>query len=447
MSTVFTADVVEFNFTPEKYAEAVSEVTAELTIAIAHDWQGSINTWWTNAGPKVQKVADEFIDAQNPQPSLSQAREQALQAIVYRIAVDAGYYTGTASSSLTTGGQLVAEQFKLAFEAVLGAYTTLGNPAVGQSGVLAPNELAMDENKIIADMGLDSNGVSLVPPGGSGSQVLLDANVQTTILGALLNAGAFRPVLERLIAGGNFAVGDLDNTVLDTPAVAGPLTVASNAVDLDALALPAGIYRLQNDADATSYIQFTLDQTESPLAAENVTGPDVEMNPNTVSSFTNNLTQLVNGDDYSLFSLGSFTFQGQSPTDYISDGSKLIFPVKITVADDGETNGESDGNTVNGLTFQLNLSFSNDPLSNGIDTVINQTEIPVITLNGEPVVNIAQTALTPYVDAGATTNDGSAIVVSGDVVQANVVGAYTINYDATNLIGSAVTVTRLVNVV
>ena len=363
MSTVFTADVVEFNFTPEKYAAAVPGVVAELTIAIASDWQESINTWWTAEGADAKAVAPELIDAQDPEITapLSTAMEDALKAIVYQIGTDAGYYAGTATSA-TTGGQLVAEQFQLALEAVLGAYTSLGNP----TGVPAPNELAMDQSKILADMALDSTGATF----SGASQVQID-NVQTTILGALLNAGAFRPVLERLIAGGNFAVDALDNSVIQTTTpVAGPLTVASNEVDLDSLGLPAGIYRLQNDADATSYIQFTLDQTESPLAAVTIGGTQVEMNPNTVSSLTNNLTQLVDGDFYSLYDASNFIFQGQSPTDYISDGSKLIFPVRITVADDGETNGENDGNTVNGITFQLNLSFVKDGETNPVDTVI-----------------------------------------------------------------------------
>ena len=277
-TTVFTADVVEFNFTPEKYAAALSEVNAELTIAITHDWQDSISTWWQNDGPGLPTtVKEKFIAAQDPALNLSDADQMAaLQSMLYQIGVDSLYYAGTAA---ITGGLSVSSQFKAAFEAVIGTYDS----PIG--GIPAPNELLMDEIKISADMQLDANGTPL-----DAASKVPTTNTQTPILGCLLNAHAFGAVVERLIAGGNFVIGPLDGTV------------------------------------GTSAHFF----------------------------------QGENGD-----------FTGE----YISDGSKLILPVKITVADDGETNGEgADGenpaNTIGGVTFQLNLSFSKEVLGNPSDTTL-----------------------------------------------------------------------------
>ena len=276
-TTVFTADVVEFNFTPEKYATAVSEVTAELTIAITHDWQDSIRDWWENDGPSLPTaVKEKFIAAQDPALNLSDPDHMAaLQECVYKIGSDSFYYSGTATQGLNS----VASQFKVAFDAVIGAYDS----PIG--GIPVPNELMMDETKIRTDMQLAANGTAL-----DSALKVPTTNVQTTILGCLLNAYAFGAVVERLIAGGNFVIGPLDGTV-----------------------------------------------------------------GTTAHSFQ-----------------GEF---GDGTGDYISDGSKLVLPVKITVADDGETNGEgADGenpaNTVGGVTFQLNLSFSREVGGNPPDTTL-----------------------------------------------------------------------------
>ena len=43
MSTVFTEDVINYNFLPEKYAGRQSMVIAELNILCEVDWQTSIH--------------------------------------------------------------------------------------------------------------------------------------------------------------------------------------------------------------------------------------------------------------------------------------------------------------------------------------------------------------------------------------------------------------------
>lgn len=77
------------------------------------------------------------------------------------------------------------------------------------------------------------------------------------------------------------------------------------------------------------------------------------------------------------------------------------------------------------------------------DIVIDRAA-PVITLNGSNPVNL--TVGSTYSEQGATTDDGSSVVIGGNV-NAGSVGTYTLTYNATDIAGnSAVQVTRTVNV-
>lgn len=271
MATVFTADVVEYNFTPEKYATAVAGVTAEMTIAVTADWQGSLKTWWTSESAEAVAAKDVLIGAQDGLMDRADAANvAALQGMVYQIGSDAGWYAGTATDG-GAGGEDCNVQLKKCLDAVLGAYAA-------QTG--APNALSIDASKVQADMQRAADSSSL-----DALAKVPSTNAQTTIIGCLLNAHAFGSVCDRLIKAGNFIVGDLDNS---------------------------------------------------------------------------------SGS-------GAHVFQGEDHDgsgDYISDAAKLIFPIKITVADDGETAGESDTNTVNAITFQLNLSFCKSGSPNAADSTL-----------------------------------------------------------------------------
>nr|WP_246615964.1 immunoglobulin-like domain-containing protein [Aquimarina litoralis] len=73
------------------------------------------------------------------------------------------------------------------------------------------------------------------------------------------------------------------------------------------------------------------------------------------------------------------------------------------------------------------------------------TTAPVITLNGANPQEILEG--TAYVELGATTDDGSMVVIDASAVDTNVIGSYTVTYNATDASGNAaVEVTRTVNV-
>ncbi len=278
MTTVFTADVVKYNLTPEKYAEVVAGVTAEMTIAIECDWQLSLKTWWEAAGAAAVAVKDTWIAAQGPDLDRDDAANiLALQEMVYQIGSDSGYYDGNASGD----GAYVNLQFKSCLDAVLQA-------TVAQSPT--PNALAIDAIKVQDDMKRAADSSLL-----DAANKVPSANTQTTILGCLLNAHAFASVCDRLIKGGNFKVGSLDNT-------------------------STGDHKFQSHVTA----------------------------------------------------------DGDNSGDYISDGAKLVFPVKITVADDGMTAGEGDntgqvpGGSGSMTDFQLNLSFCMPGQTNNSDHVLQE---------------------------------------------------------------------------
>jgi len=77
----------------------------------------------------------------------------------------------------------------------------------------------------------------------------------------------------------------------------------------------------------------------------------------------------------------------------------------------------------------------------------NDVTAPVITLNGDNIVELTQGS--NYEDAGATAIDnidGSVSVVSNTSLDTTVVGEYSIIYTATDTAGNSVTVTRIINV-
>ncbi|NVJ45691.1 MAG: DUF5011 domain-containing protein, partial [Cytophagia bacterium] len=74
---------------------------------------------------------------------------------------------------------------------------------------------------------------------------------------------------------------------------------------------------------------------------------------------------------------------------------------------------------------------------------IIDTEVPVITLNGDATVY--HDAFTPYTDLGATANDNcSATLVTTDNVDVNTLGSYNVTYTATDAAGNETVETRTV---
>ncbi|WP_299440126.1 immunoglobulin-like domain-containing protein [uncultured Aquimarina sp.] len=74
------------------------------------------------------------------------------------------------------------------------------------------------------------------------------------------------------------------------------------------------------------------------------------------------------------------------------------------------------------------------------------TTAPVISLTGANPQEIVEG--TSYVELGATTDDGSAVVIDASAVNTNTVGSYSVTYNAMDASGNnAIEVTRTVNVV
>ncbi|MDY8137945.1 T9SS type A sorting domain-containing protein [Aquimarina sp. 2201CG5-10] len=74
------------------------------------------------------------------------------------------------------------------------------------------------------------------------------------------------------------------------------------------------------------------------------------------------------------------------------------------------------------------------------------TAAPVITLTGDDPQEIAQG--NTYNELGATTDDGSDIVIDDSTLDINTIGSYSVTYNATDIVGNvAIEVTRMVNVV
>ena len=279
--TVFTADVVEFNFLPEKYAEAVSRVVAELRVHIETDWQASVDKWYSGLDVVTDPTADPATTASTQLANatyrerigqvLTSAQQELIvrgtskvienlslpalfgdggaqalvgedgsaladaaaradirkkmakqiaRGILYQIAKDAGYYTGTGvtkgiakgSGDEAGDGTAISTQFKNVLQAIL-----------SNSATSTQNNLTIAEDKVKDDLG--GNGKTLedyhaVVTGNSASSQILDGikvtqETPVSKLQHLLSASAFAPVINRWVSGGNFSRNVVDGTIQD----------------------------------------------------------------------------------------------------------------------------------------------------------------------------------------------------------------------------------------
>lgn len=138
-----------------------------------------------------------------------------------------------------------------------------------------------------------------------------------------------------------------------------------------------------------------------------------------------------------------FTDEGATSTDAV-DGDLTSSIV---------TTGTVDANTVGTYTLVYSVTDSSSNTATSSRTVIvnaiPDTTAPIITILGLNPVDV--TIGTSYTDAGATTTDNIDInlpVTASSTVNVNVLGTYTVTYDAVDNSGNhAVQVTRTVNVV
>lgn len=273
--TVFTADVVEYNFMPEKYATAVAGVTAEINVDIKCNWQARIQAL-LRGEHSDQITAEEMAalaDAQGQQVkrdsndiavgdagNLSDAKA-LVQKILYSFARP--YWDTTDTDAKGHNDTSVNAQMTTNLQTIL---------ASSQAALDSDrNKLVIDTSKVETDMKLAS--------GASSDIRTANLTSPTSKLHELVNAYSFTPILQRFIAGGLFTV---------------------DAVDGDA-------------TDDASKRNFD-------------TGASAD---------------------------------GES--DQVKSDSKIVFPVKVTVADDGVADAEdgSSSGDPQGLTFQLNITFHN----------------------------------------------------------------------------------------
>jgi len=103
------------------------------------------------------------------------------------------------------------------------------------------------------------------------------------------------------------------------------------------------------------------------------------------------------------------------------------------------------------LSYNINDAAGNAATTVTRDVIIADTTVPVITLTGNASVTVEQG--TSYTDAGATASDNvdgnlnANVIQSGDTVNVNTAGIYTIRYDVSDAAGNtAIQVIRSVTV-
>jgi hypothetical protein len=80
-----------------------------------------------------------------------------------------------------------------------------------------------------------------------------------------------------------------------------------------------------------------------------------------------------------------------------------------------------------------------------VTVLASDTAAPVITLVGEATIELEQGA--DYIELGATTNDGTEVVIDAGALDTRVVGSYSVTYNAVDLpCNAAIEVIRTVNV-
>ena len=141
---------------------------------------------------------------------------------------------------------------------------------------------------------------------------------------------------------------------------------------------------------------------------------------------------------------GTYTELGATATDLIDDDTTLTATISIG----GSVNVNVGGTYI--LTYNVSDLAGNSAISVTRTVIVADTIVPVITLTGASP--LSHEVGTIFTDPGATASDNldgdvsASINVTG-TVNANVVGAYILSYNVSDLAGNnAATVTRTVNV-
>jgi prepilin-type N-terminal cleavage/methylation domain-containing protein len=190
---------------------------------------------------------------------------------------------------------------------------------------------------------------------------------------------------------------------------------------------------------ATDNAGNTATSTRTVNVIDNV-APTVAFNPNGNSTSAKTRSTTVTVSDENL-DTSSLKYLWNTSTISPSEAS---FTTSFT---SGDTITSPDG--VTGTYYLWILAkdnFNNTTITSSSVFNLDNTA-PVITMNGSNPANIALGST--YSDAGASATDsidGTVNVTSTGTVDPNVIGTYTITYDATDTAGNTATVIRTVNV-
>ena len=207
-ATVFTGGVVNYEFNPETYADENKILVAEINILSEVDWQASINTWLRTASMPVKDVLTNVqaisfkqsdageggvssVESTDSEGFTTPMAQAALRGIVHQICTDAGFFVGQGGSN----GSSISEQFRIALNTMIEATNIYYGIDASKSN--STNTFDVSLGKVQDDLG----GSGITPD----DIAITDA--ATTKLRRLVSAWSFVPIMNRLIAGGNFTNG------------------------------------------------------------------------------------------------------------------------------------------------------------------------------------------------------------------------------------------------
>jgi hypothetical protein len=392
--TVFTADVVTYEFLPEKYAEEKALITAELNVIINCDWQSAIDHVcsgnsladgsasyqlppsaitvlqmaqdqnWTQDGTEVGTAYT--VGSRSHGLMLEADARETVQQFVHAIATKCGpgsanlsYYDGTAFASVF-GGKKVNEQFKDVLTALLARTRTFSSET---------NELSIDQTKVDEDLQL--------PASSNADKPWLSvpiSNLPTTKLSELLSGFAFVPVLNRLVAGGGFSSDTVDGTPGNQSNFHFDVNQASDTTsDLihneahlvfpvrimfadDGVSGQEGLYNIHQDGLNILYYKKS---AEVPVDDNAETGVEVIGSDGDKTRVYNN----ADGD----FSADSTQGAGDSPPPYVKVNSNSYVLQARANSLVNATWSPTVGDSV--VSFQLNVIFSNRDMPDAIGTM------------------------------------------------------------------------------
>ncbi|KZZ58038.1 S-layer family protein, partial [Oleiphilus sp. HI0123] len=196
------------------------------------------------------------------------------------------------------------------------------------------------------------------------------------------------------------------------------------------------------DGDITASITRTGD-VDTNIIGTYLISYDVSDAAGNAATTVSRTVNVTDGIAPTITLLGNTIVNHEQSTSYTDAGAtaddNLDGDVTTNIVLSGAVDVNTPGTYV--LSYDVNDAAGNAATTVTRTVIIADTTIPVITLTGNAAETVEQG--TSYTDAGATANDNvdgnltSSIVISGDTVDANIAGIYTIRYDVSDTAGNA----------